>query len=105
MPSRNIFRFAFWNYTFAIVFSVTDNRNKSNVKVTSNKSGSKIPRPYGRGIFVRLRRILPSTGLPPLYYEGIINRLQTVNLRILSSFQQKSQSHQSQPYRCRPDRL
>jgi len=41
----------------------------------------------------RLCRILPSTGLPPWYYEGIINRLQTFNLRILSNFQQKSQSH------------
>ncbi len=51
MPSRNTFRFAFWNYTFAIVFSVTDNRNKSNVKVTPNKSGNKFRRPYGRGIF------------------------------------------------------
>ena len=51
MPSRNTFRFTFWNYTFAIVFSITDNRNKSNVKVTSNKSGNKFPHPYGRGIF------------------------------------------------------
>ena len=50
MPSRNTFRFTFMNYTFAIVFSVTDNRNKSNVKITSIKSGSKFPRPYGRSI-------------------------------------------------------
>ena len=51
IPSRNTFRFTFWNYTFAIVFSVTDNRNKSNCKVTSNKFSSKFPRTYGRGIF------------------------------------------------------